>query len=60
MIIMLDILIILIQIMWSRLYKGGSNMEGGTLQQLRNLLGIRNIGIFAEVENHINDIEDFL
>ena len=35
-------------------------MEGGTLQQLRNLLGIRNIGIFAEVENHINDIEDFL
>lgn len=35
-------------------------MEGGTLQQLRNLIGRRNIGLATEVKGHVNEIEDFL
>ena len=46
--------------MWSRLYKGGSSLEGGTLQQIRNLISRRNIGLSTSVTGHVNDIEDFL
>lgn len=46
--------------MWSRLYKGGSSLEGGTLQQLRNLISRRNIGLSTNVTGHVNEIEDFL
>lgn len=35
-------------------------MEGGTLQQLRNLIGWRSIGVSTDVSGHVNDIEDFL
>ena len=35
-------------------------MEGGTLQQLRNLIGRRNIGSETDVKGHVNEIEDFL
>lgn len=35
-------------------------MEGGTLQQLRNLTGQRNIGLAMDVTGYVNDIEDFL
>ena len=46
--------------MWQRLYKGGSSTESGTLQQLRNLIGRRNIGLSTDVKGHVNEIEDFL
>ena len=46
--------------MWHRLYKGGSSLEGGTLQQLRNLINRRNIGAATNVVGHVNDVEDFL
>lgn len=46
--------------MWQRLYKGGSNTENGTLQQLRNLIGRRNVGQATDVKGHVNEIEDFL
>lgn len=35
-------------------------MEGGTLQQLRNLIGRRNIGLKTNVKGHVNDVENFL
>jgi len=45
---------------WLRLYKGGSSIEGGTLQQLRNLINRRNISVSSSVSGHVNEIEDFL
>ena len=41
--------------MWHRLYKCGSSLEGGTLQQLRNLINRRNIGAKSTVVGHVND-----
>lgn len=35
-------------------------MEGGTLQQLHNLIGRSNIGSETDVKGHVNEIEDFL
>lgn len=43
-----------------RLYKGGSSLEGGTLQQLRNLINRRNISATTSVCGHVNDVQDFL
>ena len=46
--------------MWHRLYQGGSSLEGGTLQQLRNLINRRNIGVATNVSGHVNEVQDFL
>lgn len=46
------------QIVFSRLYKGGSNSEGGTLIQLRNLLNGRNVA--SDVSGRFNATVDFL
>ena len=35
-------------------------MEGGTLQQLRNLISRRNISVSSSFSSHVNEIEDFL
>ena len=48
------------QIMWQHLYKGGSSLQGGNLQQLRNLINRRNVGASTGIKGHVNDIEDFL
>lgn len=55
-----NILSISLQIMWHRLYKGGSSLEGGTLQQLRNLINRRNISATTNVTGRVNEVEDFL
>lgn len=46
--------------MWHRLYKGGSSLEGGTLQQLRNLINRRNVSASTAVSGHVNEVQDFL
>lgn len=46
------------QIVFGRLYKGGSNSEGGTLIQLRNLLSGRNVA--SDVSERSNATVDFL
>lgn len=46
--------------MWHRLFKGGSSLEGGTLQQLRNLINRRNVSASTSVKGHVNEIQDFL
>ena len=46
--------------MWMRLYKGGSSLEGGTLQQIRNLINRRNISAATNVSGHVNDVQYFL
>ena len=46
--------------MWKRLFKGGSSIEGGTLQQLRNLICRRNISSNTKISSNVNAVEDFL
>lgn len=46
--------------MWQRLFKSGSSLEGGTLQQLRNLINRRNVSASTKVKGHANDVQDFL
>ena len=46
--------------MWHRLYKAGSSLEGGTLQQLRNLINRRNVSASTSITGHVNDVQDFL
>ena len=48
--------------MWQRLYKQGSSREGGTLNQLRNLINRKNVSEAKgkDVRNNVNEIEDFL
>lgn len=60
--IIVRILYIYMQTMWQRLYKGGSScsLQGGTLQQLRNLINRRNVSASTSVKSHANEIEDFL
>ena len=43
--------------MYNRLYKGGSNLEGGTLLQLRNLINRRNIA--TDISGRFNEAVDF-
>lgn len=43
--------------MYNRLYKGGSNLEGGTLIQLRNLVNRRNVG--TDISGRFNQAIDF-
>ena len=49
-----------LQIMWERLYKGGSSLQAGTLMQLRNLINRRNISAQMKVGGHVHEAEDFL
>ena len=35
-------------------------MEGGTLQQLQNLIGWRNISMSTDVTGHVNEVEVFI
>ena len=48
----------MIQVIWKRLYRDSSSMDGGTLHQLRNLINRRNIP--ATPKNDVNACEDFL
>ena len=43
--------------MFDRLYKGGSNCDGGTLLQLRNLINRRNVA--KDVSGRFNECIDF-
>ena len=43
---------------WTRLYKATSGLDGGTLYQLQNLVNRRNIS--SDVEKNMNASEDFL
>ena len=43
--------------MYNRLYKGGSNLEGGTLIQLRNLINGRNVA--TDISGRFNQAIDF-
>ena len=53
-------MLLFIQIMWYRLYKCGSSLEGETQQQLRNVINRRNISAKTNVVGHVNEIEGFL
>ena len=44
--------------MYNRLYKGGSNLHGGTLIQLRNL--INRPSVASDISGRINQAVDFL
>ena len=56
----MPVTIIVMQVMWQRLYKGGSSLEGGTLQQLRNLINRRNVSASTSIKGHVTEIQDFL
>ncbi|SMN01873.1 hypothetical protein SPONL_183 [uncultured Candidatus Thioglobus sp.] len=45
------------QVLFNRLYKGGSNLDGGTLLQLRNLINRRNVS--ADTSNKFNASIDY-
>jgi hypothetical protein len=47
----------LLQVFFERLYRGGSNLDGGTLLQLRNLLNRRNVS--KDVTGRFNAAIDF-
>lgn len=46
------------QVMWVRLYRKGTSMEGGTLLQLKNLLNRSNVP--RDVHKDVNATEDFV
>ena len=43
--------------MYNRLYKGGSNLDGGTLIQLRNLINRRNVA--TDISGRFNEAVNF-
>ena len=47
----------IVLVMYNRLYKGGSNLEGGTFIQLRNLINRRNVA--TDVSGRFNQAVDF-
>ena len=50
-------LILYLQTIFGRLYKPGSSLQGGTLQQLRNLINRRNIS--SNTDRKFNEVLDF-
>ena len=51
------IMVIIIQVIWKRLYKTKSGIERGTMHQLRNLINRRNV--VKKVKSDMNACEDF-
>jgi hypothetical protein len=46
------------RVVWTRLYKTSSGLEGGTMYQLRNLINRRSV--VSDVSKDMNSCEDFL
>ena len=51
-----NLVFLIMQVMYNRLYKGGSNLDGGTLIQLRNLI---NRNVATDISGRFNKAVDF-
>lgn len=54
----LQFLLLLFQVLWVRLYRKGTSIEGGTLLQLKNLLNQTHVP--RQPHNNVNVSEDFV
>ena len=55
--IVIIIIINVAQVIWTRLYKTDSSMDGGTMYKLRNLINRRNV--VTDPKKDLNACEDF-